>query len=212
MPFGTYDKDDVFVKGDDGTDDGKRIGAIDDRLKVNAEFTEKSTFVVHSITTTIGNNKSMISLLNASGSGQIVRLKTIQIVNTRNAALTGTETDFRLRRFTGHSSGTLLTPDTYDSIDSISGSITVRTGATITGESASYLLRWVWSSDEWGTGSADTESFDHTIQQMFPIWKKPDQESKDIVIRAAEGLHVKCETNSTNGAFDINFVFTTELE
>jgi len=42
MAFGSYDNDDVKVKGDNGTDEGQLIGTVGDALKTTAEFTDQS--------------------------------------------------------------------------------------------------------------------------------------------------------------------------
>lgn len=168
---------------------------------------ELATFSVVAETIQIGNNKSMVSIVN-TGTSQ-VRLREAWLINDRTAAVTGVAGDFRMLRITGHSGGTIITPVTYDTNDTLPSGITAQTGATtITGETD--LLRLAtWSTDEWGPGTLDQEGLDHGFQNTFPFWKQTEY-GKPIVIRQNQGIHIKFTTNSTAGYFNIRLVFTTE--
>lgn len=168
---------------------------------------ERKTFVVQALNTTIGNGKSMLSLLNAGGSGVVLRLQRLFIINSQNSGVTGVNADFRLFRATGHSVGTQLTPQSHDTADSLSASITARTGATIAGEAAAYLYRWLWGSDEWNTGPLDADSLDHGLQNVLPVYRA-DQGERPITLRPGEALTLKQVTNSTAGQFDVIAIFT----
>lgn len=199
-----------------GTDQTK-IGNVGDRLKVNAEFTSPPnvqeqqfpTFVVLAPAVTSANNKSMISLQNAEGSSKKLKLRDIKIISTQNTPVTGLVMEFQLRRATSHSGGTLITPLSFDTADSLSSSLTARTGATITEESASIFMRWRWSTDEWLQGAVDVESYDHTMAQLVSAYMTP-LKTKPITLNANEALTFKCVTNSTTGSFDFQLLFTEE--
>lgn len=174
---------------------------------ISAIDATRKTFVATAINVTIGNNKSMISLLNASGSGVVVRLQKLFLINSQNAGVTGVSVDFRMFRHTGHSAGTQLTPRAHDTNDSLHANVTVRTGGTISGEAADYLYRWLWGSDEWSTGPADADSADHAQQSLNPVYVAGPGE-RPITIRPGEGLTIKDVTNSTAGQFDLIAIFT----
>lgn len=180
-------------------------GDLDNRTEL--EVSSYATFVASSYNTVLGNLKSMLSVVNTTGSTVVFYLHDIRIINTQTAAVTGVVTDFRLRRCTSHSGGTLLTSLPFDTDDTISSSITVRTGATITGESTDSMQRWLWSSDEWGPGTLDVESNDHPHQTLKPAFSS-GLLYKPITLRANQGLTIKCETNTTAGSFDIEIIFT----
>lgn len=175
------------------------------------------SFLVHADNVTIGNGKSMLSLLNATGSGVVIRLHRIRIFNVRTTAVTGIVAEFGLRKISAHSAGTLL--DTtgsasglvfpMDSTNSLSASVTARTGATVTESPAFDILNWFWSSDEWGVGTQDVESLQHAFAQSIPAFETKDG-TQPFVIREGQGLHVRQNTNSTAGSFDIEFLFTQE--
>jgi hypothetical protein len=95
--------------------------------------------------------------------------------------------------------------------DALNGSITLRTNATVTAESANLLWRSLFTTDEWAPSAAvDTAAIDHIFTTMHPIWKRNDYDNKPIILKANEGLTVKFATNSTAGTFDIMVVFTQE--
>jgi predicted secreted protein len=198
-----------------GTDQTK-IGNIGDRLKVDSSGvtlttaeSELPTFTVHLTSIATANGKSMASLVNAIGSSVKLKLRELRIINTQNTPVTGVVINLNLRRCTDHSGGTSFTPLAYDTTDSLSGSITARTGATITAESASSLRRWTFSTDEWNSGAQDVESMDHIIQVTFPAYY-PVPKTRPLTLNANEGFTLKCETNTTTGIFDILCIFTQE--
>ena len=194
-----------------GNTDNTLIGNKSDRLKIDFEEMQKETYIVAATSIVIGNNKSMISLLNASGSTVIAKIREIFIYNSQTSPLTGVVSSFDMFRFTGHSDGTSLTPLPYDTNDSLNSSITARTGGTITGEAAAFLKRWQISSDEWGVGTSDVEGTDHSLSLWgSPIYVNGNPFLKPITLRANEGVHLKHTINSVRGTFDLYIVFTEE--
>lgn len=169
---------------------------------------EYATFAVVAANIAQANNKSMVSILNAGRSSVVIKIRELHLRNSQVSAVTGVAGNFEFRRFTGHSGGTLITPVTYDTNDVISGSVTARTGASITGE-GDLLARWKWSTDDWGPGKLDQEGLDHTMQSLLPIWKYVPP-GKGITLRAGQGIHLKFATNSNKGSWDMRVVFTQE--
>jgi len=201
----------------EGGTDGTLVGNTGDRLKVDANFSapptvaerEFPTFTVYVTNIAPGNNKSMLSLLNASGSTVVIRLREIRIINVQTTAVTGVMNTFDLLRMTGHSAGTSITPAAHDSTDSLNVAVTARTGGTISGEVAGPLRRWKYSSDEHGVGSQDVESMDTAMQYASPLYQ-PISKTKPITLNANQGIHIKQTVNTTVGTFDLMFVFTQE--
>ena len=198
----------VVIGGWDGTD------VV--RLRLNANGTvatsaaEFPTFTTAGAGISVANNKSMISVFNADATF-LAKIHEIYVINVQTSAVTGVTGVFELRRITSHSGGTLLTPTSMDTADTLDSDITVRTGATVGGESASLMWRSLFSTDEWGPGTADTESNDHIFQTMHPVFsRKTHGGTKPLVLRQNEGVTVKFATNSSAGTFDILIVFTQE--
>lgn len=205
----TFDNTIVEIKG--GTDQ-TTIGNVGDRLKVDAlalvSSVQNNTFCILGENIGIGNNKSMVSLLNETGSTVIIKIREIKLINTLNTSVTGVVSNFEMRRLTGHSSGTSITPNPYDTNDTLSVSVTARTGATITGEGV-LLHSYRWSSDEWGVGPQDVESGDHSLTSLIPFYSVQPY-CKPITLRANQGVHIKHTINSTAGQFTIIITFTEE--
>lgn len=183
------------------------------RLDVNsiegALSSHATTFSAVARDVAIGNNKSMLSLLNATGSGVTIRIHEIWITNVRTTATTGLVAIFDLFRFTAHSVGTGITPAGMVSTNALNGLVTARTGATITGETTFKYKRWLWSSDEWSSGATDVASFDHALQTIYPVYRH-DKSSmlQPLTLLAGEGFHIKQTVNSTYGTFDLCINFT----
>jgi hypothetical protein len=167
---------------------------------------EYPTFSLADFDIAIANNKSMLAIQNTGTS--VIRIREVWIINDRTAAVTGVTGEFQVNRITSFTGGTALTPVTYDTADSLPAGITCATNATVAGEGVT-LRRGRWSTDEWGTGTADVESFDHALQQIEPFWKQTPS-GKALTVRQNQGVHVKFATNSTAGSFTIRLIFTTE--
>ena len=200
----------------DGATDNTAIGNVGDRLKVDITGTadtidiEYPTFVVFANDIATGNNKSMVSLVNTTGSTVKLKIREIRIINTQNNAVSGVVADFFMYRCVTHSAGTALTPQTHDTSDTLSGSITARTGATIGTEGTGILKHWEWSTDEWAQGNnVDVEAYDHTLQSLMPAFY-PVPKTKPVTLNANEGITLKCTTNTNTGLFDIMITFTQE--
>jgi hypothetical protein len=196
----------IIGKNPKGIPQTVSVGSTGGLLVESAEF---PTFAVLAEDIVLGNNKSLLSMHLSSGSGKIIKLRVIYLRNAQTSAVTGVVAAFDLERFTSHSAGTTLTPQSRDTNDTLPAQVTCRSGATITGASTrSY--RWEWSTDEWGPGTLDVEALQVTNQNIFPAFAKKDPALKPFVLRDNQGMHVKCATNTTAGTFDVIFVFTVE--
>lgn len=166
-------------------------------------------YVVNITSVATANNKSMASIVNAS-SAYNVRVLQIWLINTQTTAVTGVNCTFGLRRCTGHSVGTDWSSQ-YTALDSINTNptsiATIRTGGTITGESALLIARNIWTTEEL-TAAITYPLYEKIAQYTEPFFGKKGQE---ILLRNGEGVTLKCETNTTTGSFDVRIVYTLEL-
>jgi hypothetical protein len=179
-------------------------------IAYNEAYSESAAFIVCASSIAIGNNKSMISIMNTGN--KAIRIREIFIINTQTTAVTGIVASFGIQRITSHSVGTDLTTSifTLDTKDTLDAGVTVRTGATVGGASAT-ICRRLYSSDEWGPGTLDTEGLDQAFHRHFPIYAN-SMAAKPFTIRQNEGLHIIHLVNSTAGSFDIELLFTQEDE
>lgn len=218
---GQLDNDDVNVKGDDGSESGVKITAssiaskkaldvaVANTVPIETTETEAPTFVAYGLGIGMGNNKSMMSIVNAAASGYHLHIREIRIINVQNTAVTGIISDWRLLRCTGHSGGTDITPAAHDTTEPLQAGTTVKTGATISGEGTAVYRRWQFSTDEWGAGAADVESNSHDTQMNRSLFDTAPK-TKTIILREGEGITIKQVVNSTVGTFDIMVVFTQD--
>jgi hypothetical protein len=180
-------------------------GASDAGLVVRPVSLELPTFNITAENIVVGNNKSMLALQNTGTS--VVTIREIWITNDQTTAVTGVAGEFRVHRINSFTGGTALTPTSFDTSDSLPTGITSAHASTVSGEGVLFR-NGKWSTDEWGTGTADVEAFDHAIQNTAPFWRQT-QNGKGLVIRQNQGMHIRFATNSTAGSFNIRLVFTT---
>lgn len=166
---------------------------------------QEATFTAYAANVSVGNNKSLFSLFNANATVKI-KLREVWMINVQSSPTTGVVGLFELRKITGHSGGTLITPIANDSTDTLDADVTARTGATVSGE-GNPIGRRIWSTDDWGPGSIDTEALQVGFQQNDPAWDIGPM-MKPFVLNQNEGIHVKFTVSSSNGTFDMTFVFT----
>lgn len=194
------------VKRDGGADDTDFVNNWKDK---NQRGEKDPTYSATVLAVTLAANKSLLSILNASASKVDVMIWEIYLVNAQTSAVTGTATLFEVRRITGHSAGTLVVPQGYDLADpTFDANVTLRTGGTMAGESASPITALRWSSDEWGPGTLDVEAYEHAQQQLVPIDFATRGRQEPLVVRPGEGINVR-STGAGPGSFDVEVVFTT---
>jgi hypothetical protein len=169
---------------------------------------DEPTFQVAAVGIATANGKSMFAIQNTAGSAVMVKVKEIYLQNVGTTAVTGVLATIEMRRCTSFTGGTALTPAKYDTADSIAANVQCATNATITGESADLIDRWLMSTDEMAVGTLDTEWHQKYLSDYFPVWAVDDSDQKAFRLRAGEGLTLKCATNTTTGLFDIFVVFS----
>lgn len=155
---------------------------------------------------TCAQNKQVISILNDTGSGKVVALKKLFIINTQLSTVTGVALRSDVKRATAHSGGTVVTPASADSANpAIPAQITVRTAATSVTEST-LLFPLTYTNDEVGA----TQAFP-TAQLMAGLnWFPEGAEVQEVRLREGEGLTIKQITNSSVGQFAWLIVFTVD--
>lgn len=160
---------------------------------------------------TFGNNKSMAGLYNGSGSGVILRVKRIWILNNQTAGVTGVLTTFSLRRSTAQSSGTSVTPVKHDTASaSLPAQVLCAHGATVTSATADTFRSWVWSNDEPAVSGATSDEFECLVP-LNCIWDTAtgDADIEPIVLREGFGIDVRHSGSSAVGIADIFVEFTS---
>lgn len=151
-------------------------------------------------------NKQMISLYNAAGSGVLVVIKKLYLINVQTTTVTGVAVRQDFKRFTAlHSAGTLVTPTSCDSANpAVPAEVTCRTGGTVTDLTTLFPL--TFANDEIGA----TQAFP-SVQLLAGInWLPEGTEVQEVRLREGEGVTVKNITSTIVGSFAYMFVVTID--
>ena len=179
-----------------------------DVLYLPTRYYEPATFTALATGVQIGNGKSLLSIANAGS--KIIRIQEVFLSNVSTPSGNGIYGVFQLRRIASHSSGTTISLiETMDSTDTLDSNISIKTGATVSGQSSSVLRRSLFNTGSWDA-NLTTTSFTHGLEIYFPIFSKSASDTKPIVIRNGEGCTLNFESNSTSGTYDIHLVFSQE--
>ena len=150
-------------------------------------------------------NKQVISLYNAAGSGVVLSIKKLFIINTQLASVTGVVLRHDVKKITTHSAGTLVTPVACDSGNpALPAGVTVRTAGTVT--EGALLFPLTFNNDEVGA----TQAFPSTTLLAGLNWMPEGQEIQEFRLREGDGLTIKQITNSAVGQFAWFVVFTLD--
>ncbi len=161
--------------------------------------------------TAFANLKSMASLFNGAGSGAILKVKRVILLNNQTAAVTGVLALLELRRTNADTGGTTVAPTKHDTASAnLPAAVRAGTGATVTNTADIPFRRMVWSNDE---PTASTLSNDELecIPALMTIFDAAtgDPDIEPIVLREGQGLTLTNTTNTVVGIMDAIFEFTT---
>jgi hypothetical protein len=166
------------------------------------------TYTAAAVGATFGNNKSMLGVFNGAGSGRVVRVYRIWVLNNQTAGVTGVLTTWALRRTTAQSGGTAITPVKHDTTsETAPAQVLFATGATAT-LALTELRRWMWSNDEPAASSATSDEFE-TLVPLNCVWDSTgDANIEPIVLREGEGISVHHSGSSAVGLCDVFVEYT----
>jgi hypothetical protein len=170
--------------------------------------TALQTHTVVADATAYALNKHHITILNAAGSGKIVSIKKMFLINNQLSAVTGIACRFDLKRISAASGGTVIVPVPCDSLnDALPAEITVRSGAASVTEGA-LLFPLIVATDETGATQAFPSS---VLLAMFNIMPE-GAEMQETRLRPGQGLTAKQITSTTTGSASWLIVFTIDDE
>jgi hypothetical protein len=163
------------------------------------------TWVAYADAVVFAQNKHHLSLLNAAGSGKVVRVKKLFAVNLQTGTITGVVVRFDIKKITAHSSGTSVTPQPMDDNNAaLPAGVTARTGATVT--EGALLYPWVTQNDE----ETAVPGFSKAMFQQSVNIIPEGAETQEHVLREGRGLTVKQITSAAVGSYGWLMVFTVE--
>jgi hypothetical protein len=170
------------------------------------------TYTLTSVNTLFAANKCLLGLYNATGSGRVVRVYRVWILNNQIISVTGAMTSIELRKITAGSGGTTITPYKHDSTnESFPAQITVATNMTFT--PTDVYTRFIWSTDEPINTASPAAAITIDEYEVFPpyccVWDVAygDSNVEPIVLREGYGLAL-VNIGATTGQCDVFFEVT----
>lgn len=155
---------------------------------------------------TFAQNKQVISIMNETGSGKMIAIKKLFMINTQLSSVTGVAVRADVKKITAHSGGSSITCQSCDSTNAaLPAQVTVRSAATSVTEGA-ILFPLTFTNDEAGA----TQAFPSTQLMAGLNWVPEGVEIQEIRLREGEGMTIKIITNSSVGQFAWLIVFTCD--
>jgi hypothetical protein len=163
------------------------------------------SYIVVADAVALAQNKSHLSIMNASDSGVRLRMKELYLVNNSLTAVTGVAARFDIMRATAHSSGTDITPRKLNTQhDDLPVGVTIKTGATVT--DGALLMPYTTNTDEVTAANTAVANF---LQQLLNILPNKDGMAP-LTLNPGEGFHIKQITNTIVGSFSWVLTMTAE--
>lgn len=164
---------------------------------------EQPTFSVFADAVTPAQNKHHISILNASDSTSVIRLRKLHVTNLQLSAVTGVGLRFDIRRISGLSSGTSVVPRAMDSalVRYLPTGLLVKTAGTCV--DVALLRAFSINNDE---VPLTLSQFEFQFRNLLP--EGPGVQA--YTLRAGEGLTVQQITNSVVGSLGWYLAFSVE--
>lgn len=154
--------------------------------------------------------RSLLKVFNASGSGKVLRIYRIWVLNNQTAAITGVLPSVQIVRITAASGGTTVTPMKHDpNSAALPAQITAAHSDTSISVDATFR-RFLWSSDEPAVSTMTIDEWE-TIVPINLVWDSGYNDStvEPITIRETYGISVyNPGIASAAGTADIIIEFT----
>ena len=167
------------------------------------------TYTAGAIGATFANNKSMLGLFNGAGSGRVIRVYRVWVLNNQVSAVTGVLTSWTMRRTSAQSGGTAITPTKHDTTsENMPAQVLCATGPTATLTADVALRTWLWSNDEPAVSSAVNDELECIVPLMC-VWDATgDANVEPLVLRAGEGVSIHHAGSSAVGLCDVFVEYT----
>lgn len=155
-------------------------------------------------------NKAMIGIYNGTGSGLVVRVYRIFMLNNQTVAVTGAVTTFSLYRISTGSGGTFLPYVKHDSASSsLPSQIIISSSMSYT--TSDLLRKYVYSSDEPIASDANGIDELQTIPSLNVLWDSTKAvDCEPIVCREGYGIALINTLAAPVGIADVFVEFTAE--
>lgn len=166
------------------------------------------TFTALATGVAYGNLKSMLGLFNGGAATRILRVYRMWQLNNNTTSVTGVMATMQILFSTNQSAGTSLTPVKHDSANSnLEAAVLCAHGATVT--DGSTLRQYLFSNDEAAVSGATMDEWELVIP-LNCVWDAGygDSNVQPLTLRAGQGVHIKCATNTIVASADLMMEFT----
>lgn len=160
------------------------------------------TYTLAATGITLAANKVILGAFNGAGSGRILRIYRVWVLNNQVAAVTGVVNTVQFLRTTTGSGGTAITPLKHDSSsENFPAQIVVSSNQSST--QTDLIARLFWSSDEPAAGTLTNDEL-QTMPAMNLIFDVGYNDSNIEPIVCREGFGVALvNITSTVGVVDV---------
>lgn len=170
-----------------------------------------NTFVAYFTDIAFAANKNMATIYNSSGSGKVIKIRRILLLNSQLNAVSGPLTSIEIRKVSSTSGGSTVTPIKMDtSISNLNANIVVKTGSI---DVVTDLFKTiVWSCDEPVVGGNTLDEYE-MLPALNYVWDVGygDTNVIPLTLRENEGITIKHNGSYAGGAtVDISIEFTEE--
>jgi len=154
--------------------------------------------------------KALCTIFNGVGSGKIVKVYRIWVINNQQSSVTGVITTMNIRKLSAMSGGDAQTTIKHDTNNpNLPSQIEATSGAT---DTPSVVLRtFIWSNDEPATGTGTWDECE-VVVPLCCVWDMgyADPNVNPIILREGEGIDVFHSGTTGIGTVDIFMEFTVE--
>ena len=168
-----------------------------------------ATFTGYAAAVTFAANKSMLGIYNGSGSGQVIRVYRIWMLNNQTGAISGDLVNMELWTVSALSGGSAVTVSPHDSTNTaLNGNVVVQYAASAFTDVA-RLKRFYWWDDEAAIASSTRLEWE-TMVRLGLVWScgYDDESIEPIVLREGQGVHLKNGGQFALGNADLMIEFT----
>jgi hypothetical protein len=167
-----------------------------------------TTYTACSNFTAFAQNKTMLGLFNGIGSGQVLRLYRIWVLNNQVVPITGILTHLELRRISAGTGGIAVVPTPHDTTGTaLNAAINCSTNMTVT--NTDLFKRIIWSTDEPAGNANLTIDEYECIPAWCCIWDVgyANVAEQPLIIREGSGIALN-NIGALVGTCDVQFQFT----
>lgn len=160
------------------------------------------TYTIPAFNINFAANKIMSCVYNGSGSGKIIGVPRVWLLNNQIVALTGVLTTLELRKITSCTGGADIVIEKHDTNSAdLPSQILIKTGATCTLSDTYRRVQWATDEPRMGAGTIDEIE---TLIPLCNIWNSSRRDSSEILwFNEGEGLAVVHNGNTSAGNVDV---------